>query len=150
MVELETSLESLSPIIMEQFAAGGTVTFSPKGNSMLPMLRQGIDKVKLSPVQGKLKKYDLPLYRYPSGQYVLHRIVEVTPDGYRCMGDNTYYYENVKQEYLIAVVTAFKRGKRWISVDAWHYRLYCRIRVGSYSWRWFWKRANGWLERHLK
>lgn len=147
---LETSMESLMPLFMEQFATGGSVTFSPRGISMLPMLRQGIDMVKLSPLPGKLKKYDLPLYRYPNGKYVLHRIVAVEPEGYRCMGDNTYFYEEVKPEYLIAVVTAIKRGKRWISVDAWYYRLYCRVWVGTYSLRWFMKRAVGWLRRHLK
>ena len=149
-VALETSMESLMPLFMEQFAAGGSVTFSPRGVSMLPMLRQGVDMVKLSPLPGELKKYDLPLYRYPNGKYVLHRIVSVGADGYRCMGDNTYFYEDVKPEYLIAVVTAFKRGNRWISVDAWHYRLYCRLWVGTYALRWFMKRAVGWLRRHLK
>ena len=147
--ELETSMEALMPLFMEQFEAGRSVCFSPRGVSMLPMLRQGIDAVELSPLPPELHKYDLPLYRYPNGKYILHRIVGVEADHYRCLGDNTYSYETVAPEYMIAVVTAFKRGERRISVDVWHYRLYCRLWVGIYPLRKFLKRAIGWLRRHL-
>ena len=116
---------------------------------MRPMLRQGIDSVVLSPLPEKLQKYDIPLYRYPNGKYVLHRIVEVKDDHYRCLGDNTYAYETVYPEYLIAVVTAFKRGEKTIPVDAPGYRLYYRLWVGSYPLRRFARRAIGWIRRHL-
>ena len=69
-------LEALMPLILEQLEAGKNVRFSPRGISMLPMLRQGVDSVVLSPLPSRLKKYDLPLYRRKSGQYVLHRVVE--------------------------------------------------------------------------
>ena len=148
-LEAVPQMEDLMPLFLEQFGAGHSVRFSPRGTSMLPMLRQGIDAVELSPLTRPLRKYDLPLYRYPSGKYILHRIVGMEGDGYRCMGDNTYVYETVAPEYVIAVVTAFKRGERWISADAWHYKLYCRLWVGSYPLRKFLKRALGWLRRHL-
>ena len=58
----EVRLEMLMPLIREQLASGRNVQFKPKGTSMRPMLRQGIDSVILSPLpQGKLKKYDLHL-----------------------------------------------------------------------------------------
>ena len=85
-------LDALMPLFREQLEAGQSVRFSPRGVSMLPMLRQGIDSVVLSPLPGALRKYDLPLYRYPSGKYVLHRIVKVREQAYLCMGDNTYSY----------------------------------------------------------
>lgn len=148
--EYATSLETLMPLFLEQFQAGHSVCFSPKGTSMLPMLRQGIDSVELSPLPEKLKTYDLPLYRYPSGKYLLHRIVGMEGGNYRCVGDNTYLFETVPPECMIAVVTAFWRGQRRISVDAWHYRLYCRVWVGLYPLRRFGKRAIGWLKRHIR
>ena len=64
------------PIIRESLEGGRTVSFSPRGVSMLPMLRQERDTIELSPIVGRLKKYDLPLYQRESGQYVLHRIVK--------------------------------------------------------------------------
>ena len=74
-------LDELMPLISERLSAGGSVRFSPHGTSMLPMLKDGRDQVVLSPLPDKLKKYDLPLYRRENGQYVLHRIVKVVPEG---------------------------------------------------------------------
>ena len=59
LLERQMRLEQLMPLIRDSLAAGKTVRFSPRGISMLPMLRQGIDSVVLSPLPEKLKKYDL-------------------------------------------------------------------------------------------
>ena len=128
--EKNLRLEQLMPLIREQLAAGKNVRFRPRGISMLPMIRPGKDQVVLSPVTGRLKKYDLPLYRRDSGQYVLHRIVGVG-ETYTCIGDNQYGLEyGIRQDQLIAVVTAFTREDREIPVTALGYRLYCRL------WHW--------------
>ena len=63
------------PLFLEQFQSGRSVRFSPRGISMLPMLRQEIDSVVLSAIPDRLEKYDLPLYRRDDGKYVLHRIL---------------------------------------------------------------------------
>ena len=47
------------------------------GDSMLPMLDEKKDSVKIVPAKGILQRYDLPLYRRPGGKLVLHRIIEV-------------------------------------------------------------------------
>lgn len=118
----------LIPFLQERLAAGQTVRYLPfRGFSMLPMLRQGKDTVELSPLPPKLKKYDLPVYQYPSGKIVMHRVVAVKEDHYICLGDNTYAYETVTPDQMIAVVSAFKRGDRRISVDSRGYQLYCRV-----------------------
>ena len=138
------------PLFREQLAVGQTVRFSPRGVSMLPMLRQGIDSVELSPVPGKLRKYDLPLYRRENGTYVLHRIVDAGCT-YTCMGDNQFTAEtDLRQEQMIAVVTAFYRGEKKHSVSEPGYRLYCRLWHYSRPVRRFWRRGVGWLRRHLK
>ena len=49
-------LEDLMPLIRERLAVGQSVKFSPRGNSMLPMLRQGVDSVVLSPLPERLQK----------------------------------------------------------------------------------------------
>ena len=125
--ENEFSLEQLMPLIQECLEMGKNVRLSPKGTSMLPMLRQGIDTVVLSPITGKLKKYDLPFYQRKGGQYVLHRIVEVG-ECYTCVGDNQFALEEgLHHDQMIAVVTAFTRGKKRYSVDDFRYQLYCRF-----------------------
>lgn len=141
----------LLPLIRERLAAGQTVRYLPfKGISMLPLLRQGTDAVELSPLPEKLKKYDLPVYQYPSGKIVMHRVVGVRQDHYLCLGDNTYEYEHIKPDQLIGLVTAIKRGTRRIPVDALSYRLYSRIWYAIFPLRKFLKRAKGWLRRRLK
>ena len=149
-VNREYRLEDLMPLIREALDSGRRVRFSPRGVSMLPMLRQGIDCVTLSPVTGALKKYDLPLYKRENGQYVLHRVIAVG-DTYTCMGDNQFDPEpGLRHEQIIAVVTAFTRGERTHQVTELGYRLYCRLWHYSRPVRHFWRRGMGWLRRHLK
>lgn len=120
--------EELMPLVRERLAAGQTIRYFPfRGLSMLPMLRQGKDVVELSPLPPKLKKYDLPVYQYPSGKYVMHRVVDVKEDHYICLGDNTYEYEKITPDQMIGLVSAFKRGEKRIEVDDPAYRAYCRI-----------------------
>lgn len=143
-------LEFLMPLIQESLAAGKTVRFSPRGISMLPMLRQGIDSVVLSPLPEKLSKYDLPLYQRDDGHYILHRIVSAG-ETYTCIGDNQFVLEHgVRHDQMIALVTAFTRGGREIAVTDPGYRLYCRFWHYSRTLRHFWRRGKGWLRRHLR
>lgn len=135
MQELEVQMQDLMPVFVEMLAQGKTVRFSPRGVSMLPMLRQGKDTVTLSPVTGRLKKHDIPLYRRDDGQYVLHRIIAAGKT-YTCIGDHQYIYEpGVRQDQIIGVVTSFTRGKREYSVTNPWYRLYVRLWCGTVTIR---------------
>ena len=116
---------------------------------MLPMLREGIDSVVISPLPEKLRKYDLPLYQRENGQYILHRVVEVGQT-YTCMGDNQFAREpGLPHSCMIAVVTSFYRGEREYSVKDPCYRLYCRLWHWSRPLRRFWRRGISWIRRHL-
>ena len=138
------------PLILEELSAGHSVRFSPSGSSMLPMLREGVDSVVLSPLPDKLKKYDLPLYQRTSGQYVLHRVIKVG-NTYTCIGDNQFYKETgVHHNQMIALVTAFSRNGRDISTRNFGYWIYCRFWHYSRPIRYFIKRATHWLWRRIK
>ena len=146
----QVRLEQMMPLIREQLAAGKTVQFAPRGTSMLPMLRQGIDQVVLAPMPDRLKKYDLPLYQRENGQFVLHRIVKVG-EAYTCVGDNQFALEpGLRQEQMIGVVTAFYRGKKEYRVTDLSYRIYCRFWHASRPIRWLWRGGLSWLRRHFK
>lgn len=143
-------MEQLMPLFREQLAAGHNVRFSPRGVSMLPMLRQGIDSVVLSPLPEKLKKYDLPLYQRDDGKYVLHRVV-AAGNTYTCVGDNQFELEpGLRHDQMIALVTEFSRGEKVWSVKFLRYQIYCRFWHYSRPVRHFWRRGKGWLRRHLK
>ena len=144
------SVDDLMPLIQERLAAGQSVRFSPRGISMLPMLRQGTDSVVLSPVPETLKKYDLPLYRRDDGTYILHRVV-AAGDVYTCVGDNQFKQETgVRHDQMIGLVTAFYRGETYHAVTEPAYRLYCRFWYYSRPIRHFYRRGIGWLRRKLK
>lgn len=138
------------PLIKECLQAGKTVKFSPKGTSMMPMLRQGIDNVILTTAPRELKKYDLPLYQRENGQYVLHRIVQVG-ETYTCVGDNQFELERgLRHDQMIAVMVAFTRAGKRYSAESAAYRFYCRFWHYSRPVRHFWRRGIGWLRRHLQ
>ena len=80
----------------------------------------------------------------------MHRVVAVKEDHYVCLGDNTYSYEMIYPEQMIAVVSGFKRGKKRIEVDTWSYRLYCRVWCAIYPLRKLAFCVRGWLWRLLK
>ncbi len=124
--EQDVSLHEIMPMIRSCLERGQTVAFRPRGISMLPMLRHGKDQVTLSPVTGKLKKYDLPLYQREDGCFVLHRVLKAG-ETYTCIVDNQFSYEpGIRPEQIIAVVTAFERDGKTYSVHQWQYKLYCR------------------------
>ena len=143
--------DELMELVQERLSQGQTVRYLPfAGISMLPMLRQKKDSVELAPLPETLKKYDLPVYRYPSGKYVMHRVVAVKEDHYLCLGDNTWEYETIYPDMLVGVVSAFKRGDKRIAVTALSYRIYCRIWVASYPLRKILRRCKKWLRRLIK
>ena len=127
MNERYIKFDEVMPIIKEKLASGGTVTLSPRGTSMLPMLREGRDTITLSPAPEKLRKYDIPFYQRDNGQYVLHRVVK-TGESYTCIGDNQFVYEKgIKQEQVIAVCESFTRDGKEYSVNSRFWRLYARF-----------------------
>lgn len=146
----EMRLEELMPLIKETLADGRSVSFSPHGISMLPMLRHGQDTVTLSPLPDRLKKYDLPLYQREDGKYILHRIVKAAKD-YTCIGDNQFVYEEgISHSQMIAVVTEFTRTGKKHHINEPGYRLYCRFWHYSRPLRRLWRGALGRIKRSLK
>lgn len=148
------SMEAIVPLLVETLENGGSMRIYPRGVSMLPMLRQGVDSVVLSDKGERLKKYDIPLYKRADGSYVLHRIIKLEDNGYVCAGDNQIAVEKgVKHENVVAVVTSFSRGGKTHSVREFRYGLYCRAwcltRPVRRVWRKF-KRIIGKLSRREK
>lgn len=122
----ETTLDAVMDIIIEKLDSGGTVTFTPNGTSMLPMLRDGQDIVVLKKPEGRLHLFDIPLYRRKSGQYVLHRVIDFCRDGsYVLCGDNQFKKEKgIRDDQVIAVVIAFSRKGKVYSSETIRYRIY--------------------------
>ena len=117
------------PLMIESLNLGQKVKFSPKGISMLPLIREGKDSVVLEKPDGMLAPYDIALYRRADGKYVLHRIVAVDRNGrYVCMGDNQIAKEfGITHDQVIAKVMGINRGRHQVNLDGCFYRSYCKL-----------------------
>ena len=113
----------------------GIFVTTTSGVSMEPLFRHRRDTIVIVPPKGRLGKYDVPLYRR-GNDYVLHRVVEVTPDGYVICGDNCINKEfSVTDEDVLGVMTEFYRKGRHYTVENAGYRLYCRVVVATHPLR---------------
>lgn len=97
------------------------------GDSMEPLLFHHSSQIVIIKAKLPLKKGDLPLYKRPNGQFVLHRIVKVKGNDYYTRGDNRYAKEKVPSEWILGVVTEIYRKNRHIKVTDLSYRLYVKI-----------------------
>ena len=112
----------------EQLAQNGKLIYTNKGDSMIPLIKQDRDLLIIEPANGRLKKYDVPLYKRDSGQYVLHRILKVREDDYVICGDNRWVKEyGIQDRHIIGVLTAVVRDDKEISVNNWKYKLYVHL-----------------------
>lgn len=123
----EIGMVSLSPLIEEILASGGTAEITVTGNSMYPMLKHRKSQVRLAAAK-TIGVGDLPLYRRDNGSYILHRIIDIDGDTYVCCGDHQWHPEHgIRPDQIIAVVTDFKRGAHWVSCQQLGYRCYWRL-----------------------
>lgn len=131
--KVSTTIDSLSPIILEMLEEKLDIMITVTGTSMNPMLRHKKDKVVLTSCDKfNLKKGDIPLYRRSNGKYVLHRIVKVKENSYDICGDNQCEIErDVPKTAVIAVVKAFERDGKMYACNDIVYRLYWRLWVLS-------------------
>lgn len=129
--------------IEEVIARDGVYVCTTSGVSMKPMLRDRRDTVVITAVSGRLKKYDVALYRW-KGNYLLHRVVKVLPDSYICCGDNCITKEiGVTDADVIGILSEVWRGEKKLKLDGACYKLYYRLRVATFGIRRSFRRLRG-------
>lgn len=113
----------------EQLLLHGRLLYTNVGDSMMPLLRERRDLMVIDRKgPGRCRKYDAILYRRPTGEYVLHRILKVCDEGYVLCGDNRWIREyGVQEDWVLGVLTAVIRDGKEIPVTNWSYRLYVHL-----------------------
>lgn len=127
--------------IEELLERDGVIVYKTRGVSMRPMLKQNRDLVTVRTFEGRLKKYDVPLYRRKTGGFVLHRIIGVQDGFYIIRGDNTFRKEYVPDGEIIGVLTEFKRKGKDHTVNSAGYKLYARFWNSIYPLRWLLRKS---------
>ena len=126
------------PVIEEKLNAGKTVSFTPFGDSMKPLLYSGRDSVTVQKFDN-YKKYDICLFLKKDGSLTLHRIIDAK-NGYVAMGDNTYRKET-DITILGKVIFLERKGKN-INMSSPLYKAYVVIWTKLYFLRYFIFRAK--------
>lgn len=113
----------------EEIERHGNLIYQNTGDSMMPLLRQGKDLMVVTrKPDTRLKRYDVPLYKRDSGQYVLHRILKVREQDYVICGDNRWQKEyGITDRHIIGVLAAVIRNGKSIPVTNWKYRVYVHV-----------------------
>ncbi len=106
----------------------GRLIYSNVGDSMWPLIREGRDLLVIERRPGRLRRYDVPLYRRDSGQCVLHRVLQVRENDYVICGDNRWRIETgVTDRQVLGVLTAVIRDGKELPVTDWRCRLYAHL-----------------------
>lgn len=112
----------------EELRRNGKLVYRNRGFSMMPMLRQDRDLMVIVPCpQGRCRKYDVVLYKR-NGQYILHRILKVLPEGYVICGDHNWKKDPVVyDEQILGILVSFVRDGKEIPVDNVLYQCYVHL-----------------------
>ena len=104
--------------LKELVEQGREVSMTISGNSMSPFMVHQRDMILFKQPDRPLKRGDMVFYERPSGQYVMHRICRVKPEGYYIVGDAQWLIEGpVAREQIFAVITKVRRKGQWIGPD---------------------------------
>ena len=115
--------------IEDYLKKNGTLTYTFRGTSMYPLLKQGRDLFTVtSKTSERCNKYDVVLYRGPEHKYILHRVIKVCRNDYIIQGDNCITKEyGVRDEDIIGVMTSFQHKGKTFDVSDRKYLLYVHI-----------------------
>ena len=135
----------------------GVIGFVPGGNSMWPILKHRGQSVVVKQKTQRLKKFDVAFYQRSNGAFVLHRVMDVTNDGYVMCGDSQLVYEKVSEEQVFGVMEGFYSGKNYVEcsdekycqrVEKWYKRK--RKRKFILKMFYFWQRVKNKFKRIFK
>ena len=108
------------------------------GTSMLPLLKEGRDRVELeSCCQERLKKGEVVLYKKNDDTLVLHRIIK-TENGefFTVLGDHQFNNDEwVNKNQIIAVACGFFIKGRYVTEKTRWYRMYKKIWLCNLNFR---------------
>ena len=105
----------------------GCFVYTNVGISMMPLLRQRKDIIRIRKKAGPIKKYDVALFKIRD-RYILHRCIRVTPTGYIFAGDHNVFKEyDITDDMIIGVMSGVVRDGKEVDLASFSYRLYSRL-----------------------
>ena len=125
----------------------GYLIYTTVGTSMMPLLRQQKDLVEIHKKDRPIRKYDVALYKR-NDEYVLHRCIGMTSEGYIFAGDhNTYKEYDVRDNMIIGLMDRVIRNGKDINLSSISYRLYSHLWVDFFPVKVFLLKSKRFLQR---
>ncbi len=108
-------------MLRELTEEGNEVSMRIAGNSMSPFLVHERDTILFRKPDRELKKGDMVFYQRRNGQFIMHRICRIAPEGYYLVGDAQVEIEGpLQREQIFALIIKVHRKGRWIGPgDFW-------------------------------
>lgn len=121
MIERVVDTREYVSVLREIAESGKVVSLRVAGSSMSPFLAHGRDYIYFTKPDRELRAGDMVFYQRRNGQYVMHRIYKVKPDGYYIVGDAQTEIEGpVARDQIFALIKKVKRKDRIIQPgDFW-------------------------------
>ncbi len=100
---------------------GKVVSMLIAGSSMAPFLCHNRDYIYFTKPDREPRRGDMVFYQRDSGQYVMHRVYKVKPDGFYMVGDGQTQIEGpLRRNQIFALIIQVKRkGKLICPGDFW-------------------------------
>lgn len=137
MLETQAYLDTVCDLLRQ----GHThIPVTVSGASMTPFLDPG-DTVFLDLPSRPIEAGDVILFARQGRQYILHRVVNVLPDGtLELLGDAQQLIEQVRPDQTCAIVTSARHGEQHIDERSLRWRFF------RGPWRHF-RRSRSWINR---
>ena len=103
-------------MLKELTEEGKEVSMLVFGSSMAPFLIHARDMIYFKKPDRELQKGDIVFFRRKSGQFVMHRIWKIRPEGYYIVGDAQTQIEDFWWEFFEHVwlhMIPLRRGIMW-------------------------------------
>lgn len=133
-----------------ELALHGKIIYKNVGTSMMPLIREGKDAMIIERPTGRLKKYDVALYK-KHGAYILHRVIKVRECDYVIVGDHCTVREyGITDSDIIGVMTGLIRDGKEVDLGSFSYKFYCHLWCDLYPVRTFLIRLKSFARRAFR
>lgn len=110
---------------------GREVRMLISGSSMSPFLAHGRDSICFRKPDRPLRRGDMVFFQRTNGQFVMHRVCRVRPEGYYLVGDAQTQIEGpIQREQIFALITRVNRKGRWLGPEDFWWRFFETVWLG--------------------
>lgn len=95
----------------------GAISFVAEGYSMWPIIKHRGNSVVIETKKDRLNVFDVGFYQRENGEFVLHRVIEVLPDGYLMCGDSQLFTEKVNEVQVFGKLVGFYKNVNYVDCN---------------------------------